>query len=93
MLTGSTDSMKLAIDGNDRRRAIQMKYNEEHGIVPKNHHQAVRDMISVVKADKEVEKSDSFADLNFDELTAKQKKQMIANLKEQMQDAGQALGL
>ncbi len=86
-----TDSMKLAIDETNRRRAIQMKYNEEHGIVPKTIIKPVRDMISVVKANKEVEKSDSFADLNFDELTAKQKKQMIANLKEQMQDAAKRL--
>lgn len=86
-----TDSMKLAIDETNRRRAIQMKYNEEHGIVPKTIIKPVRDMISVVKADKEVEKSDSFADLNFDELTAKQKKQMIVNLKEQMQDAAKRL--
>lgn len=86
-----TDSMKLAIDETNRRRAIQMKYNEEHGIVPKTIIKPVRDMISVVKADKEAEKSDSFADLNFDELTAKQKKQMIANLKEQMQDEAKRL--
>ncbi|MBT8872393.1 excinuclease ABC subunit B [Lactobacillus delbrueckii subsp. bulgaricus] len=86
-----TDSMKMAIDETNRRRAIQMKYNEEHGIVPKTIIKPVRDMISVVKADKEAEKSDSFADLNFDELTAKQKKQMIANLKEQMQDAAKRL--
>lgn len=86
-----TDSMKMAIDETNRRRAIQMKYNEEHGIVPKTIIKPVRDIISVVKADKEAEKSDSFADLNFDELTAKQKKQMIANLKEQMQDAAKRL--
>lgn len=86
-----TDSMKLAIDETNRRRAIQMKYNEEHGIVPKTIIKPVRDMISVVKADKEAEKSDSFADLNFDELTAKQKQQMIANLKEQMQEAAKRL--
>lgn len=86
-----TDSMKQAIDETNRRRAIQMKYNEEHGIVPKTIIKPVRDMISVVKADKETEKSDSFADLNFDELTVKQKKQMIANLKEQMQEAAKRL--
>ena len=88
---GITDSMKQAIDETNRRRAIQMKYNEEHGIVPKTIIKPVRDMISVVKADKEAEKSDSFADLNFDELTVKQKKQMIANLKEQMQEAAKRL--
>lgn len=86
-----TDSMKQAIDETNRRRAIQMKYNEEHGIVPKTIIKPVRDMISVVKADKEAEKSDPFADLNFDELTVKQKKQMLANLKEQMQEAAKCL--
>ena len=86
-----TDSMKQAIDETNRRRAIQMKYNEEHGIVPKTIIKPVRDIISVVKADKEAEKSDSFADLNFDDLTVKQKKHMIANLKEQMKEAAKRL--
>ncbi|GHV98014.1 UvrABC system protein B [Lactobacillus nasalidis] len=87
-----TDSMKLAIDETNRRRAIQMKFNEEHGIVPKTIIKPIRDMISVVKDDKDAaENQQSFADLNFDELTAKQKQQMIANLREQMQDAAKRL--
>ena len=44
-----TDSMKRAMDETERRRAIQMKYNEEHGITPQTIKKAVRDLISVSK--------------------------------------------
>ena len=45
-----TDSMKKAIDETRRRRAIQEKYNEEHGITPQTIKKAVRDLIAVTKA-------------------------------------------
>ena len=49
-----TDSMRMAIEETKRRREIQMKYNEEHGITPKTIQKAVRDLISISqKADKE----------------------------------------
>ena len=87
-----TDSMKLAIDETNRRRAIQEKFNREHGITPKTIIKPVRDIISVVKpAEGKEEENGSFADLNFDELTAKQKQQMIKNLREQMEEAAKKL--
>lgn len=49
-----TDSMKAAISETNRRREIQQKYNEEHGITPQSIRKAVRDLISISKViDKE----------------------------------------
>ena len=45
-----TDSMKRAIEETNRRREIQQKYNEEHGITPQTIKKAVRDLISISKA-------------------------------------------
>lgn len=45
-----TDSMRAAIDETNRRRAVQMKYNEEHGITPQTIKKAVRDVIAISKA-------------------------------------------
>ncbi|MGN0407613.1 MAG: excinuclease ABC subunit UvrB [Bacteroides sp.] len=45
-----TDSMKAAIDETNRRREIQQRYNEEHGITPKTIQKAVRELISISRA-------------------------------------------
>ncbi|MGI5984167.1 MAG: excinuclease ABC subunit UvrB [Sakamotonia sp.] len=45
-----TDSMKAAIDETSRRREIQQKYNDDHGITPQTIKKAVRDLISISKA-------------------------------------------
>ncbi len=44
-----TDSMKKAITETNRRRRIQQKYNEEHGITPQTIKKAVRDLIRISK--------------------------------------------
>ena len=44
----TTDSMDLAIEETRRRRAIQMAYNEEHGIEPQTIRKAINDIISYV---------------------------------------------
>ena len=88
-----TDSMRAAINATKRRRKIQEEFNKEHGITPKTIIKPVQDVISITKpssGDKD-KKSDSFADLNFDELTASQKKTMIKNLQEQMKEAAKKL--
>ena len=41
-----TDSMRAALDETNRRREIQQKYNDEHGITPQTIKKAVRELIS-----------------------------------------------
>ncbi|MES5129274.1 excinuclease ABC subunit UvrB [Lactobacillus mulieris] len=86
-----TDSMKIAIDETRRRREKQIAFNEEHCITPKTIVKPIRDVISITKPVKEEKEKESFADLNFDELTKKQKQAMIKNLTDQMQDAAKKL--
>jgi len=40
-----TNSMKIAIDETDRRRAIQVEYNRKHGIVPKSITREIMDVM------------------------------------------------
>lgn len=51
-----TDSMRVAIEETNRRRAIQQQYNEEHGITPTTIKKSVRDLIAISKAAIEDEK-------------------------------------
>ena len=44
-----TDSMKQAIEETERRRKVQMAYNEAHGITPQTLKKSVRDLIAVSK--------------------------------------------
>ena len=44
-----TDSMQEALDETARRRAIQMKFNEEHGIIPHTITKAIREVIDIHK--------------------------------------------
>ena len=53
-----TDSMQRAISETERRRSIQMAYNEKHGIVPKTIQKGVRDSIEATRIAEEVESYD-----------------------------------
>ena len=86
-----TDSMREAIDATERRRSLQMKFNKEHGITPKTIVKPIRDVISITKDSDDKENKESFADLNFDELTKKKKQNMIKTLTAQMQEAAKKL--
>ncbi|MCR4585871.1 MAG: excinuclease ABC subunit UvrB [Lachnospiraceae bacterium] len=76
-----TDSMKQCIDETNRRRSIQMKYNEEHGITPTTIKKAVRDVIAISKSIADTEKKlekhpESMDEDELKELIAKTEKQM-----------------
>ena len=65
-----TDSMKKAIDETERRRSIQEKYNEEHGIIPKTISKEIRDLISNIDTEKVDKKkvSKKERELNIEEI-------------------------
>jgi excinuclease ABC subunit B len=44
-----TDSMRLAIEETNRRRALQVAYNEEHGIEPQTIRKAIADIVQYVR--------------------------------------------
>ena len=77
-----TDSMERAISETERRREIQKKYNEEHGIIPKTIIKDVREVLEISsKADKEDGKG----------LSKKQREDLIKTLTREMQNAAKML--
>lgn len=85
-----TDSMQAAMDETARRRAIQMQYNAEHGIVPKTVKKAIRDVVTMTTKPKESTKALNDK-LDFDELSKPEQREMIARLEEQMKTAAKNL--
>ena len=79
-----TDSMRLAIDETMRRRTLQEKYNEEHGITPKTIKKAVRDLISISKAVAETE--DKLMK-DPESMSRKELEKLIGQVQKQMQTA------
>ncbi len=87
-----TDSMAQAMKATDRRRKLQQAFNLKHHMTPKTIIKPIRAAISALKqTDDAAKPTDSLADLNFDELTKKQKQAMLKNLRGQMQDAAKRL--
>ncbi len=86
-----TDSMQKAMDETARRREIQQKYNEEHGITPQTIKKEIRDLISVTKTDEHSGEKDDFVESDFDAMSSKDQKAMIARLEDEMRSAAKKL--
>ena len=84
-----TGSMDRAIKETNRRREIQMKYNEEHGIIPKTIIKGVRDIIEATKVTEE--NSDYKTDNDLIKLNHKEKKKLINQYTEEMKEAAKNL--
>ena len=79
-----TESMAHAIDETKRRRAIQQKYNEDHGITPTTIKKAVRDLISTRR---EVIKTTSRLEKDPESMSRKEIEKLERQLEKQMRKA------
>lgn len=83
-----TGSMDRAIKETNRRREIQMQYNEEHGVIPKT---IIKDVRAVIEATKVAEEEADYIVDEAVELTPKEKNKLIKQYTEEMKDAAKNL--
>ncbi len=79
-----TDSMDKAISETNRRREIQMQYNEVHGITPQTIKKAVRDIVRITK---KVEASDFDLEKDMESMNRKELEIVVKKLQKKMQAA------
>ena len=83
-----TDSMRNAISETERRRKVQMAYNEEHGITPKTIQKSVRDLISI---SKKVAAEELRMEKDPESMSAKELEKLIKDVTKQMKKAAAEL--
>jgi excinuclease ABC subunit B len=81
-----TDSMAAAIKETERRREIQMRYNQEHGIVPKTVIKEIRDVVSTILPQADESKAKKGI-----KLTKKERDKIIRSLEKSMREAARKL--
>jgi len=86
-----TDSMKRAIDETNRRRAKQVKYNEEKGIIPFSIHKAIHDLTEEVSLKGVSEAKGEYRVKSVGGLPRNELRQIVAELEKQMKDAAKNL--
>ena len=80
-----TGSMERAITETERRRSIQMAYNEAHGIIPKTIHKDVREVLEI--SSKETVEQETHAP----RMSKKERQKLIATLTDQMKQSAKML--
>ena len=80
-----TGSMERAITETERRRSLQMAFNEEHGIVPKTIIKEVRDVLEITSKNKVEEKTKK------KKLSAAERQRLIDKLTVEMKNAAKML--
>lgn len=87
-----TDAMEFAIEETNRRRKIQVAYNEQHGIEPLSIVKAIRDLTDQVAAAHAIaEPSAEYGPLNAAQFPKDELSRMIKDLEKQMRKAAEAL--
>jgi excinuclease ABC subunit B len=86
-----TDSMKFAIDETNRRRAKQVKYNEENGIVPISIHKAIHDLTEEFSAKAVSEMRGEYKTKNVSDIPRNELQKIINEMEKQMKEAAKNL--
>ncbi len=87
-----TDSMKRAMDETNRRRAKQVKFNQEHGIVPVSIHKAIRDLTDQMSPQAVSEMKGEYKTGKHKDVTSRSELlKVIAEMEKQMKEAAKNL--
>ncbi|RPH57167.1 MAG: excinuclease ABC subunit B, partial [Chloroflexi bacterium] len=93
-----TDSMKRALDETNRRRAKQVKFNQEHGIIPVSIHKAIRDITDQLSAEGREKamavgeaKAEYKARREKDKFSQTELQRLIAEMEKQMKESAKNL--
>ncbi|MEF3311436.1 excinuclease ABC subunit UvrB [Paenibacillus sp. GYB004] len=84
-----TDSMDRAIRETERRRAIQIEFNEKHGITPQTIQKRVHDVIEATKVAEQ--KADYLAGVKSEKMSKKDRASLIERLEAEMKEAAKSL--
>jgi excinuclease ABC subunit B len=86
-----TDSMRFAIDETNRRRAKQVKYNEENGIVPVSIHKAIHDLTEEFSAKAVSEMRGEYKTKSVGDMPRNELQKIISEMEKQMKEAAKNL--